>query len=386
MIKHVHLYGNSIYLYEGMKTSALTPAQYRVLQLASEGKRVDQIICELSNGEVLDEIDYKKLQNNLTLFLNNCNENKLMLSPDYREYGEAGKFYPKTLNIELLDKCNFFCSHCYKEASSANHKVLDPEILDYICNCFKSKIPVIHFTGGEPLLYPNIEKILDDFSEHFVVNITTNGSMLHIIPKNTIKKIHNFQVSLYGRNDETYHNVTGQNGMFEVVYNNLHALAKNEIPFTIGININQDVFTSIQDYGALINELKPDYVIFSIIGVAGRGKKTDFWRVSDEQYHDLTDYVRSHFTVPTNVSIDLPDEPCKKKDCTAGKTQLTISEAGNLVYCNVLDHTYFSIGSVYDLSKYCKKGYDDADFNRRLHQYQACHDCSGHICPLLECK
>lgn len=68
MIKHVHLYGNSIYLYEGMKTSALTPAQYRVLQLASEGRRVDQIICELSNGEVLDEIDYKKLQNNLTLF------------------------------------------------------------------------------------------------------------------------------------------------------------------------------------------------------------------------------------------------------------------------------------------------------------------------------
>ncbi|MFM1583630.1 hypothetical protein [Helcococcus ovis] len=39
--------------------------------------------------------------------------------------GEYNKFYPRVLNIELCDYCNFYCGHCYKNAHRKNKQFLE---------------------------------------------------------------------------------------------------------------------------------------------------------------------------------------------------------------------------------------------------------------------
>ncbi|MFM1602117.1 hypothetical protein ABGF26_03155 [Helcococcus ovis] len=45
--------------------------------------------------------------------------------------GEYNKFYPRVLNIELCDYCNFYCGHCYKNAHRKNKQFLDRNNFKY---------------------------------------------------------------------------------------------------------------------------------------------------------------------------------------------------------------------------------------------------------------
>ena len=91
--------------------------------------------------------------------------------------------YEKTINqctIVLTHNCNLRCNFCY--AKSAGYKESDrisienlKEILSF---CSDSKVKYLVFTGGEPLLYPNLVDVLRYIkasTPSISVAIPTNG-------------------------------------------------------------------------------------------------------------------------------------------------------------------------------------------------------------------
>ena len=80
------------------------------------------------------------------------------------------------------NKCNLECDHCIPRSSiSERGKLSSEEIAKIIEAVEKYKIPMISFTGGEPLLFyrNEIDKIISSLKGELPkIRITTNGTFL----------------------------------------------------------------------------------------------------------------------------------------------------------------------------------------------------------------
>lgn len=66
-----------------------------------------------------------------------------------------------TLMLHLLGRCNLRCAHCYMDGAPdrAERLALEP-VLEAIGECARLGISSLYVTGGEPLLYPDIDRVL----------------------------------------------------------------------------------------------------------------------------------------------------------------------------------------------------------------------------------
>jgi MoaA/NifB/PqqE/SkfB family radical SAM enzyme len=90
--------------------------------------------------------------------------------------------HPKWIQLQLTEKCNLNCTMCYERKSMVYKKeqfVLDitrtKEIIDE-CSVFT---PHYELFGGEPLMYPYLDELLEYiYKKNSRVDIPTNGTLL----------------------------------------------------------------------------------------------------------------------------------------------------------------------------------------------------------------
>lgn len=150
---------------------------------------------------------------------------------------------PLKTTLELTPLCNMDCKMCYVHELK-NHLDHPIQTVDY----WISLVPVlkemgtlyITLIGGEPFLYPDIEKLYKLLSDHgFFVSFTTNGTLLadglpDWLLKNKPKYV---TVSLYGASDETYMKVTGNPHGFSQVMKAIQHLEEAEIPLQFNYSV-----------------------------------------------------------------------------------------------------------------------------------------------------
>lgn len=95
--------------------------------------------------------------------------------------------------IELTNVCNQHCLHCYVGSNFCKQNFLNKTILKrFIRQASGLKFEQIQFTGGEPLLYPNIWEIVSyarRLNSRLIIEIYTNLTLLQDKDIKTIKKI-----------------------------------------------------------------------------------------------------------------------------------------------------------------------------------------------------
>ena len=110
------------------------------------------------------------------------------------------KFY-----IEITNVCNLRCNFCPETKRTAEFMKIETfnEILDQI----KPYTDYIYLhVKGEPLLHPEIDKFLDSsYKKGFMVNITTNGTLIKsvsdkILTKSALRQI-NFSLHSFDGNE-----------------------------------------------------------------------------------------------------------------------------------------------------------------------------------------
>jgi Fe-coproporphyrin III synthase len=80
-----------------------------------------------------------------------------MLVSDEPDAGGSG-----VLMLHLLGRCNLRCAHCYMQGAPDRREMLAIEdVLDAISECSPLGIGSLYVTGGEPLLHPEIERVLE---------------------------------------------------------------------------------------------------------------------------------------------------------------------------------------------------------------------------------
>lgn len=139
------------------------------------------------------------------------------------------------LTICLTNKCNLNCLYCFADKDNSDNPLKLDRVKEFIIKLHrKEKIEEIYLTGGEPLLYPDIEEIIcfcTSFTKKII--LLTNGILLR---QNIMHMLNEYgaylHVSLDSMN-KTYHNK--YRGGHNIIIQNLLELKKYT---NIKVNIN----------------------------------------------------------------------------------------------------------------------------------------------------
>ena len=162
----------------------------------------------------------------------------------------CGERVPFSGTIEITQRCNNRCVHCYNNLPLNDHDVRRRE-LTYKEHCrildeiMQSGCLWLLFTGGEIFLRKDFLDIYTYARRNgFLISLFTNGTLITPAIADYLAEWRPFsiEITLYGRTQQTYEQVTGVPGSFERCLNGIRLLMERELPLklkTMAITLNK---------------------------------------------------------------------------------------------------------------------------------------------------
>ena len=149
------------------------------------------------------------------------------------------------LRISLTPRCNLSCIYCHAEGErSPSDSMTVAEIAEILRVAGKFGIRQVKFTGGEPLLRPDLPEILRAVPRTMECSLTTNGTLLAGCAGDLKEAgLSRVNVSLDSLNHETYKRITGSDRLSDVIEGIDAALAAGLRP----IKLNMVVLSGINE-------------------------------------------------------------------------------------------------------------------------------------------
>lgn len=141
--------------------------------------------------------------------------------------------------MELLPLCNMDCKMCYihmslEEMKKHGQLLSCDEWLKIAQSAKDAGVLFLLITGGEPLLYPDFKKLYTKLTEMgFIITINTNGTLIDeewadFFASRPCRRLN---ITLYGKDDETYHKLCRNPKGFTQVSNAAKLLIDRNVPF-----------------------------------------------------------------------------------------------------------------------------------------------------------
>jgi len=261
-------------------------------------------------------------------------------------------YYPTVASVELTDKCNVRCKHCYGGYSVKNKKMIP--LKDIYCileSLGEIGISILELTGGDPTMYPYTSEAIEKAFEVGIstVMILTNGIYFSQKSLDTIiKNKHRIyvQIDLHSLNEKYYDWFTGSKNNIQKVKNNIDLLISNGVRvrvctiFTPG-NVHElaEIGEWAYNHGAI--KYAP-----SVVVALGRAKvgDTDLFFQDEET---LMEFKKQQEFVLERHPKFIQDitETCDatRKNCGAICSQVSIKVNGDIKLCNMDSGEYFDL-------------------------------------------
>jgi cyclic pyranopterin phosphate synthase len=149
------------------------------------------------------------------------------------------------IRVSLTPKCNLSCIYCHKEGEKSPKDQLSAgDIAEILRVAAKFEIRSVKFTGGEPLLRPDLVQIVQSVPASMESSLTTNGTLLADLARDLktsgLKRVN---VSIDSLNPETYKKITGTDNLSDVLDGITAALDVGLTP----VKLNMVVLDGIND-------------------------------------------------------------------------------------------------------------------------------------------
>ena len=234
--------------------------------------------------EVLNDIENYENNEAYKIILSDLNKQGLIIDPNVDELAllqfnrNMGKYNKKSnvfqVTIAPTLKCNASCRYCF-ESTLKNITEMNLETADKIVEFIEksiskesTKILILSWFGGEPLLRPDIikytaEKLIAFCNENDITynhNITTNGVLLNVDNIKLLKDININRVNITIDGMEEMHNfrrpLKNKDSSFKRIIENI-LLAVDELPINIRVNLDQQNTQNVNDLIKYVfNDLK----------------------------------------------------------------------------------------------------------------------------------
>lgn len=271
------------------------------------------------------------------------------------------------LDMELTERCNNNCIHCYINQPVGDSKLKEKElnteeIKAILIEAARLGCMSVRFSGGEPLLR-------EDFNELYVftrklglkVILFTNAALItpHLaklfyeIP--LLKKI---EVSVYGLTKMSYESVTQVPGSFEAAFRGINLLLENKIPFIVKsayLPPNKKEMFDFDRWSATIKwmEARPSYAMFFDLrcrrDLKDKNDAIKKLRVSAREGIEIISKRNANYSIEMDRFCSKFMRPPGNKlfSCGAGIRSGCVDAYGKLQLCMMLRHP----DTVYDLKK-----------------------------------
>lgn len=163
------------------------------------------------------------------------------------------------LDIELTERCNNNCIHCYINLPADNLAIQKRELsTEEIKNILREAASLccisVRFTGGEPLLR-------EDFQELYIfarrlglkVILFTNATLIEsslIKLFKCIPPLEKIEVTIYGMRKASYEAVTRAYGSYDSAWKGINLLLENRIPFVVKAALFPANETEVEEFDA----------------------------------------------------------------------------------------------------------------------------------------
>jgi radical SAM protein with 4Fe4S-binding SPASM domain len=318
----------------------------------------------------------------------------------------ANKRIPIGGSIELTQRCNNRCVHCYNNLAAGDKAALKNELsLDEHCRIIDEIADFgclwLLLTGGEIFLRRDFFDIYA-YAKHkgLLITLFTNGTLITAASADYLAQLPPFaiEITLYGNTRETYESITGVPGSFDRCLKGIRLLKDRGLPLklkTMAIAQNKHEIFDMKRF--VEEELGLDFKFDAMINPRRDCSQSPLKvRLSPEELVtlDLEDADRmnewkqfaAHFKNPKPN----PGQAGKLYQCGAGFQSFAIDPFGGLAACVLSGYTY-------DLRQGdFKEGWEKHLSNLRqvnITRKTKCSDCRIRslcgICPAnseLECR
>lgn len=214
--------------------------------------------------------------------------------------------------IELTNRCNLKCIHCFNNTNVDKISELSTEeILQIIHQAKKNGITFISLTGGEVFIRRDIEEILQEIDRvEIAFTLNTNGSHRDSRPLDLVAKYRPkcVQVSVDGPK-EVHDRIRGIPGSFDRTYSFLRMVDLLDIPITLQFTAMQETINELSwffDFAQIFTHLRG--VKVTAVAPIGRAACLDHL-----EPHSLTTIWQSlqtllHGQPPFKVTTELLDK------------------------------------------------------------------------------
>lgn len=191
--------------------------------------------------------------------------------------------------------CNLKCKHCYADSDSRIYReeLNTKEAKKFINDLEKFKVPVILFSGGEPLLRKDLFELITYAREcNIRSTISTNGTLIDRDTANTLKKcgVGYVGVSLDGIG-ENHDEFRGTKGSFDDALKGIRNCREAGQKVGLRFTINKHNYNQLKDIFNLIEEEKINRVCFYHLVYSGRGSAMMDEDISHEQSREAMDLI-----------------------------------------------------------------------------------------------
>ncbi len=251
---------------------------------------------------------------------------------------------PIGVELKLTNQCNLRCMHCIADSGQITNEELSlSEILSTIDELVRMKVFYIGFTGGEPLLHPDLFNIINYTTKAGIrTGITTNGTL---ITPDVAKKLRKsgawlVRVSMDGHTPELHDWFRGRAGSFSMTCDGIKRLIGEHLQVTVLTVVSKHNFDTWENMISLCQELKVRALNTYVFVSEGRGKEKKELALSPNEYRDFLKRVLNVRRIQKDVQL-ITDAPLLSilrnsvdgSACPAGMFDLFIKENGDVTPC-----------------------------------------------------
>lgn len=195
----------------------------------------------------------------------------------------GGRPFPWYVNYFITSKCNLNCSYCYVDINAGPEK--DPsleQIRHTIDALYRLGTRYVCLLGGEPLLHPKFEEIVDYLlAKGMLVSVNTNGTIIGR-QDHVLRKIHRVAVSFEGTSEAN--DKDRGRGTYDKIVRNLRTMRERGIRnFCIQATISDNTMDGWEHVLDVAREVGCTVLLDEVTGAPpASGNRTHIWRRIDE--------------------------------------------------------------------------------------------------------
>jgi len=303
---------------------------------------------------------------------------------------------PYRMDLALTYRCQNDCGHCYNESKEKPELTVE-QWINVIDKLWEIGIPHVVFTGGEPTLYANLEKLIERSESHGqITGLITNGRNLRqpgYVKRLVGLGLDHVQITVLSHKDAAHDELVCSKGAWRETIDGLRAALAEDLYVSTNTTIMRANYGDIEGTMKYLIDIGVKNIAFNSVIRSGKGQDAE--GISFAELDSILAKLRS---LAEGSGVNLiwysPTPYCELnpinkglgiKQCTACSINMAIEPDGNVLPCQSY---YQSLGNILNdpwdeiwNNQVCR------DLRERKYLPDKCVDCKlvqvcGGGCPL----